>query len=119
PDARLIKLLHNYRSTANILNAANAVIENNKERLPKELISTKGQGETIHCFEAHDDREEALYIIDRLTQLTGEGRYKRGDCCILYRTNVQSRVLEDVLISRGISYTMIGGLKFYERREIK
>ncbi len=119
PDARVIKLLHNYRSTANILEVANAIIERNKERLPKELVSVKGQGEKINLFEAKDDREEAFYILDRLQQLTTGGQYKPGQCCILYRTNVQSRVLEDVLISRGIPYMMVGGLKFYERKEIK
>lgn len=119
PDAKIIKLLQNYRSTANILEVANAIIEQNKERLPKELISVRGVGEKINCFEAKDDREEAFYILDRLSQITQGGQYKPGDCCILYRTNVQSRVLEDVLISRGIPYTMIGGLKFYERKEIK
>ncbi len=119
PDAKVIKLLQNYRSTANILEVANAIIEQNKERLPKELQSVRGPGEKINCFEAKDDREEAFYILDRLQQLTGGGSHKPGDCCILYRTNVQSRVLEDVLISRGIPYTMVGGLKFYERKEIK
>ncbi len=119
PDATVVKLLKNYRSTANILEVANAIIEKNKERMPKELFSVRGQGEKINLYESHDDREEALYVIDRLLQLTSGGQYKPGDCCILYRTNVQSRVLEDVLISRGISYAMIGGLKFYERREIK
>lgn len=119
PDAQIIKLLQNYRSTANILEVANAIIEQNKERLPKELQSVRGAGEKINCFEAKDDREEAFYLMDRLLQLTSGGHHKPGDCCILYRTNVQSRVLEDVLISRGIPYTMVGGLKFYERKEIK
>jgi len=119
PDAKIIKLLQNYRSTANILEVANAIIEQNKERLPKELQSVRGPGEKINCYEAKDDREEAFYILDRLQQMTSGGAHKPGDCCILYRTNVQSRVLEDVLISRGIPYTMVGGLKFYERKEIK
>lgn len=119
PDTQVIKLLQNYRSTQSILEVANAVIENNKERLPKELIAVRGAGQKVHCFEARDDREEALYIIDRFEQLTRTEEFKPGDCCILYRTNSQSRSLEDVLISRGLSYTMIGGLKFYERREIK
>ncbi len=118
-DARVIKLLQNYRSTSNILEVANAIIELNTERLPKELISVRGAGEKINCFEAKDDREEAFYVLDRMMQLTQDGKYKPGDCCILYRTNVQSRVMEDVLISRGIPYAMIGGLKFYERKEIK
>lgn len=119
PDASIIKLLQNYRSTANILDVANAIIENNSDRIPKELRSVKGAGEKITCYEAKDDREEALYVIDRLLQLSQGGQFKPGQCCILYRTNVQSRVLEDVLISRGLPYTMVGGLKFYERREIK
>lgn len=117
--AKVIKLLHNYRSTANILEVANAIIEQNQERLPKELISVRGAGEKINCYEAKDDREEAFYILDRIQQMINTGNYKPGDCCILYRTNVQSRVLEDVLISRGIPYNMVGGLKFYERKEIK
>lgn len=117
-DAKVIKLLHNYRSTANILEVANAIIEQNKERLPKELVSVRGAGEKINCYEAKDDREEAFYILDRIQQMITAG-HKPGDCCILYRTNVQSRVLEDVLISRGIPYVMVGGLKFYERKEIK
>lgn len=117
-DARVIKLLQNYRSTANILDVANAIIEQNQERLPKELISVRGPGEKINCYEAKDDREEAFYILDRIQQMVTAG-HKPGDCCILYRTNVQSRVLEDVLISRGIPYVMVGGLKFYERKEIK
>lgn len=119
PNGRLIKLLENYRSSANILDVANAIIENNTERLPKELKSVKGAGEKITCYEAKDDREEAFFIVSSLTQLTEGGQYKPGECCILYRTNVQSRVVEDVLISKGIPYTIIGGTKFYERREIK
>ncbi|MBY0449464.1 MAG: UvrD-helicase domain-containing protein [Cyanobacteria bacterium] len=119
PKAQLIKLEENYRSTGHILNLANQIIENNQDRLPKELRSTRGEGEKILCFEAQDDREEALFVIDQLQQITRTGKHKPGDCCILYRTNFQSRALEDVLISKGISYTMIGGLKFYERKEIK
>lgn len=119
PNARLIKLLENYRSSANILNVANAIIENNTERLPKELLSVKGAGEKITCYEAKDDRDEAFFVVNSLMQLVDSGKYKPGECCILYRTNVQSRVMEDLLISKGIPYTIVGGLKFYERREIK
>jgi DNA helicase-2/ATP-dependent DNA helicase PcrA len=119
PQARLVKLLHNYRSTENILTVANTIIENNTERLPKELVAVKGAGAKVHLFEATDDREEALHVVDRLLAVTRDGRTKPGDCAILYRTNVQSRAIEDVLIARGLPYTMIGGLKFYERREIK
>ncbi len=119
PEAKLIKLQHNYRSTGNILNAANAIIENNLERLPKELISVKGPGEKIYCYEAKDDRDEAFFIIDKFQNEIREGKYRPGDCCILYRTNSQSRMFEDIFMSRGLSYTVVGGLKFYERREIK
>jgi DNA helicase-2/ATP-dependent DNA helicase PcrA len=119
PDTQVIKLLENYRSTHEILAVANAIIENNQDRLPKELIAVRGEGQKITCYEAKDEREEALYVVDRVLQLTSAGQFKPGQCCFLYRTNQQSRALEDVLISRGLAYTVIGGLKFYERREIK
>lgn len=119
PQAQMIKLEHNYRSSNNILKVANAIIENNEERLPKSLISVKGDGEKIHCYEAKDDRDEAFYIIERFQDLISQNDYRAGECCVLYRTNAQSRVFEDVLISRGIPYTVVGGIKFYERREIK
>jgi DNA helicase-2/ATP-dependent DNA helicase PcrA len=119
PDAALIKLQENYRSTKNILEVANQIIENNAERLPKDLLSTRGEGEKVHCFEARDDREEALYLVDKMLQVTQSSQFKPGQCCFLYRTNQQSRTLEDVLISRGLPYNVIGGMKFYERREIK
>jgi DNA helicase-2/ATP-dependent DNA helicase PcrA len=118
-EAQTIKLEHNYRSTAVILKVANTIIENNAERLPKSLIPVRGEGEKIVCYEAKDDRDEALFVIETLQRLAAEKNRPMGDCCILYRTNVQSRTLEDVLISRGIAYQMIGGIKFYERREIK
>lgn len=119
PSASLLKLLKNYRSTANILEMANTIIQNNEDRLEKELHAVHGKGEAIFCFEAKDEIDEAYFVIDQFKKLTANGEFKRGDCAILYRTNVQSRAIEDVLISKGISYTMIGGLKFYERREIK
>ncbi len=119
PTAPCIKLLKNYRSTENILAVANAIIEKNENRLPKDLQAVHDAGEPITCYEAKDELDEAHFVVDQLGMLTREKSYKAGDCCILYRTNVQSRALEDVLITRGIPYTMIGGLKFYERREIR
>lgn len=119
PQAQVIKLEQNYRSTGHILQLANTIIENNQERLPKSLISVKGQGEKVVCYEAKDDRDEAFYIIDQFQQLITQKGYRPGQCCILYRTNSQSRLFEDVLMSRGLSYTVVGGMKFYERREIK
>jgi DNA helicase-2/ATP-dependent DNA helicase PcrA len=117
--ATLIKLEENYRSTGTILKAANCVIENNSERLPKELRAVKGQGKPIYLYEATDERDEAMFVIDKLLNTAKQSNKRGRDCCILYRTNVQSRAIEDVLIARGIPYTMIGGLKFYERREVK
>ena len=117
--AELIKLESNYRSTETILKAANSVIENNSERLPKVLKSTKGEGQRIYCYEAPDDRDEASFVLDKLLQSAKENALSPAACCVLYRTNVQSRTLEDLLIARGIPYTMVGGIKFYDRREIK
>jgi DNA helicase-2/ATP-dependent DNA helicase PcrA len=117
--ASRVNLLHNYRSTGTILKVANTIINNNQERLPKDLLSVKGVGSPITCFEANDEREEAHWVIDKLLHEAKTTGKQPGDCCILYRTNVQSRALEDVLMAQGIPYAMIGGLKFYERREIK
>jgi DNA helicase-2/ATP-dependent DNA helicase PcrA len=117
--AELIKLEANYRSTETILQAANSVIENNTERLPKVLKSTKGVGQRIYCYEAPDDREEAHFVLDKLLSSAKQANLSPAACAVLYRTNVQSRTLEDLLIARGIPYTMVGGIKFYDRREIK
>lgn len=119
PNATLIKLLKNYRSTETILNVANEIIENNTNRLPKDLIAVHGKGEPVVCHESKDEVDEAHFVVSQLRKLTKSGEHKAGDCAVLYRTNMQSRVLEDLLIAKGIPYTMIGGLKFYERREIK
>lgn len=119
PEGTRIDLTQNYRSTQTILEAANAVILNNQERLPKELLSTKGKGHLIQCYEAYDERDEAVYTLDKLLFYARKQGRPPGDCCVLYRTNVQSRALEDVLIAKGIPYRMVGGIKFYERREVK
>ena len=118
-EAQLITLQDNYRSTAKILQAANAVIERNSERLPKELRAVKGDGEKIYCYEATDDRDEAHFVLEKLQDYAKRSNQSLNECAVLYRTNVQSRVIEDLLISRGIPYTMVGGIKFYERREVK
>lgn len=113
---KLIKLEQNYRSTANILNVANAIIENNTERVEKVLYSNKGEGELIDYFEAQDESDEANFIASRIKQDSG-GDYNRY--AILYRTNSQSRALEEACIAAGIPYKIYGGLKFYDRKEIK
>ncbi len=115
-NTKLIKLEQNYRSTANILNAANAVIENNTERVDKVLYSNKGEGELIDYFEAQDESDEANFIASKIKQDSG-GNYNRY--AILYRTNSQSRALEEACMAAGIPYRIYGGLKFYDRKEIK
>lgn len=115
-NTKLIKLEQNYRSTANILNAANAIIENNVERVEKVLYSNKGEGELIDYFEAQDEADEANFIISTIKRDSG-GNYNQY--AILYRTNSQSRSLEEACMAAGIPYRIYGGLKFYDRKEIK
>lgn len=115
-NAKLIKLEQNYRSTANILNVANAIIENNEERVEKFLYSQKGDGELIDYYEAQDEADEANFIVSKIKQDSG-GNYNQY--AILYRTNSQSRSLEEACMASGIPYRIYGGLKFYDRKEIK
>lgn len=119
PDAKVIKLEQNYRSTQIILDAANAVIENNTGRKPKNLWTENKNGADIIYFQAVDERDEARFVIEQLQNLQRTENKKLGDMAILYRTNTQSRIFEEMLIKSGISYNMVGGLKFYERKEIK
>jgi DNA helicase-2/ATP-dependent DNA helicase PcrA len=115
PNAKIVKLEQNYRSTSNILNAANSVIENNEERVDKILYSQKGDGEKITYYEAQDEADEANYIVNSIVS-TSENY---NQFAILYRTNAQSRALEEALIAQGVPYRIYGGLKFYDRKEIK
>lgn len=115
PSAKIVKLEQNYRSTATILNAANAVIENNEERVDKVLYSQKGDGEKITYYEAQDEADEANYIVKSITSTSDN----YNQFSVLYRTNAQSRALEEALIASGIPYRIYGGLKFYDRKEIK
>lgn len=114
-NTKLIKLEQNYRSTANILDAANAVIINNNERMEKNLYSQKGSGSKIKVFEAGDDYEESSYIAGKIRNLG----ISLDDIAVLYRTNAQSRGIEEALMSNSIPYKIVGGLKFYDRKEIK
>lgn len=115
-NTKLIKLEQNYRSTANILNVANAIIENNTERVDKVLYSNKGEGELIDYFEAQDESDEANFIVSKIKQDSG-GNYNKY--AILYRTNSQSRSIEEACMAAGVPYRIYGGLKFYDRKEIK
>lgn len=118
PNCKTIKLEQNYRSTKTILDAANAVIENNTRRIDKILRTEAGFGDKIDHFTAQNEHEEAAYIAKTIEEKHEEG-LPYGDVAILYRTNMQSRVLEEGLIKKGIPYTMVGGTKFYDRKEIK
>jgi DNA helicase-2/ATP-dependent DNA helicase PcrA len=118
PSASLVKLEQNYRSTGTILNAANAVIANNNSRLGKNLWTEGVDGEPIRVYSAYNERDEADFIVGRLRDWIAEGNL-RADAAILYRSNAQSRVLEEGLINARIPYRVYGGLRFFERAEIK
>ena len=117
-DTHTVKLEQNYRSTSNILNAANAVISKNAGRLGKSLWTDAGEGEAIALYAAFNEHDEARYIADRLQTWVNEG-HRREDSAILYRSNAQSRVLEAALLQAEIPYRIYGGQRFYERLEIK
>lgn len=119
PEARVIMLEQNYRSTKVILEAANAVIENNQNRKPKELWTDNAQGDQIGVYEAADERDEVKFITDNIARHKTLFNTSYGDIAVLYRTNAQSRVLEEGFMRAGIPYAMVGGLKFYDRKEIK
>ncbi len=118
PDARVVKLEQNYRSTQTILSAANAVIANNRGGIAKRLWSERGEGEPLHMRELEDEHGEARFVVGEIERLVDEGA-SRAEIAVLYRTNAMSRVIEDTLVRREIAYQVIGGTKFYERAEIK
>ncbi|MGB3239415.1 MAG: DNA helicase PcrA [Geitlerinemataceae cyanobacterium] len=116
----MVKLEENYRSTENILQVANHLIEKNTERIDKVLRPTRGQGEPIYCQKTDNDREEAEFVVDRIQSLVRQNpELNWGDFAILYRTNAQSRAFEDVLVRSNIKYKVVGGLRFYDRKEVK
>jgi ATP-dependent DNA helicase UvrD/PcrA len=118
PDTRVIKLEQNYRSTQTILDAANAVIRNNRGQKPKSLWTELGQGDPVKVRELEDEHAEARFVTGEIQRLLDEG-LSRSEIAVFYRTNAQSRVLEDTLVRAEIAYQVIGGTKFYERAEIK
>ncbi|MCD6291508.1 MAG: UvrD-helicase domain-containing protein [Anaerolineae bacterium] len=119
PDARVILLERNYRSTQIILDAANAVISRNLHRVPKQLHTDRKEGPSITVYEAYDEADEANYVVGQIRRLTEEGSLRLGDCAVMYRTNAQSRALEDAFVAAGMPYRLVGATRFYERREIK
>ncbi|MCG7330545.1 DNA helicase PcrA [Streptococcus cristatus] len=118
PEAKVVLLEENYRSTKTILQAANEVIRNNRNRRPKNLWTQNEDGEEIVYYRANDEQEEALFVARTIDQLSREG-YSHKDFAVLYRTNAQSRTVEEALLKANIPYTMVGGTKFYSRKEIR
>ena len=118
PDATVVKLEQNYRSTQTILNASNAVISNNRSRKDKSLWSELGEGDPVHVRELEDEHAEARFAVSEIERLV-DGGASRDDIAVFYRANAQSRVLEDTLVRYGVAYQVIGGTRFYERAEIK
>lgn len=116
----MVKLEENYRSRENILEVANQLISNNTERIDKVLRPTRGAGEPIYCRRANDDRDEAAFVVSQIRQLeSANPDLEWGDVAILYRTNAQSRPFEEVLVRSNVPYRIVGGLRFYDRKEIK
>ncbi len=118
PGANVFKLEENYRSTQRILDAANALVANNRSRAPKKLFTNRAEGEGITVFPASTERDEARYVVEKIKSLVRDGAAYR-DFLVLYRTNAQSRVFEEALLSDGIPYRVVGGVGFYARTEIK
>ncbi|GAA2527767.1 DNA helicase PcrA [Streptomyces sp. NPDC058947] len=119
PDATTILLEQNYRSTQTILSAANAVIERNESRRPKNLWTNAGSGALITGYVADTEHDEAQFVADEIDRLTDAGEAKAGDVAVFYRTNAQSRVFEEVFIRVGLPYKVVGGVRFYERKEVR
>ncbi|WP_215448607.1 DNA helicase PcrA [Streptomyces sp. ATCC 21386] len=119
PDATTILLEQNYRSTQTILSAANAVIERNESRRPKNLWTNAGAGAQITGYVADTEHDEAQFVADEIDRLTDAGHAKAGDVAVFYRTNAQSRVFEEVFIRVGLPYKVVGGVRFYERKEVR
>ena len=119
PDATIVVLDQNYRSTSRILEAANAVIANNASTRKKHLWTDKGAGEQIVRYQGDDEHDEAAFVVREVHRLVDAAEYRYGDVAVFYRTNAQSRVLEESLVRSGVPYRVFGGVKFYDRREVK
>lgn len=119
PKVKKLLLERNYRSTQNVLDTAKAVIDQNSARTPKALFSKRGRGESILLYEATDDHSEAVYVVDMIVQLVNQQQAQGGDIAIMYRTNAQSRLLEEAFLRLGLPYRLVGAQRFYGRREVK
>src|SRR5512136_888258 len=119
PEAQVILLEQNYRSKQTILNAAMAVIDRNPHRRRKNLFSERGAGDKVTYYEALDDYSEAAFVVDTISSLVAAGNVKPGDCAVMYRTNAQSRLLEEAFLQARLPYRLVGAQRFYGRREVK
>ena len=119
PEARTVTLEENYRSTGIILEAAKNLISANQMRLAKDLRTSKESGQPVVIHEAYDEDEEAQFVLREVAQLTAENGFKLGDCAVMYRVNAQSRTLEEACLRYGTKYKLVGGVRFYQRREVK
>jgi len=119
PEAQVVLLERNYRSTQTILDVANALISRNVQRHPKRLYTEQQGGPQVTILEAYDEQEEGDAIVSEILRLVGQGQAQLGDCAVMYRTNAQSRPLEDAFVRRGVPYKLVGATRFYERKEIK
>ena len=119
PEAKLVLLEQNYRSTKLILETASYIISANQQRKPKELWTDNEPGELTTVVETYTEQEEAQFVVSEVERLVGRGEVNRGDCAIMYRTNAQSRALEEAFVRYGVPYKLVAGTRFYERREIK
>ena len=119
PDATVVVLDQNYRSTQTILDAANAVIANNLTRKPKDLWTSRGGGEQLVRYVAEDEHDEGAWLAAEVMRLRREHGYRWGDVAVFYRTNAQSRAIEEELVRQNVPYKVVGGARFYERREVK
>jgi DNA helicase-2/ATP-dependent DNA helicase PcrA len=119
PQAEIVKLEQNYRSTSVILDAANAVVASNTDRHPKQLWTDRSGGELVWWEESPDERAEAAFIASAIEALLAEEQRELGDVAVLYRTHAQSRVLEEMMLAHGLSYVIVGGISFFQRKEIK
>lgn len=119
PDARTILLEQNYRSSQSILDVANAVITKNVNRTPKKLFTDNGEGLKVTVYEAYNEIEEASWVCDEIARLQAEAGFRLGDCAVMYRTNAQSRALEEAFVMRQVRHRLVGATRFYERMEVK
>ncbi|MBN2238834.1 MAG: UvrD-helicase domain-containing protein [Dehalococcoidales bacterium] len=119
PDAKVVMLEENYRSTKIILDTASSIISANSQRKPVNLWTQNDEGTSVVVVETYTEQEEAQFVVSEVERLTDEGKFTMGDCAVMYRTNAQSRVLEEAFIRYGMPYKLVAGTRFYERREVK